>query len=578
MSKTFLSVVNSAILESGADLDQFETDGSDWDSTTNDSLMRKFKVWVNRAWQTVQQNAYDWEWMSEQAVVNIVPGIMFYSAIPFRWTVDDANPLVIKEVDGTTYWEGLVATKLVNLTGQYTNLENFGYIDIKYSDYSYTNQHALDQGLKTGGNYFESLSETGQKVQLTAFNQTINASTSNAIYGIRFVNTLSGSTTTIDTLTDSSFISVVNITNSGTAIIKFDENKYDEIVEAMSYTDGQLVDVEVRLTEASSTWTTVVSGLSNPDLVTGDSPWYSFETISVDPLTMVLLGYIDFPNIPSVGDTIAQISVYTVDMDDNAHTENFTNAGEVVSIDNSGLLENNTMSVAITNSAIKAYIDQVVAGEYVQVGVTLRKVADSIDNAIVDLIGDPFNSNDTELTWEEASPVTLKNYIHSWKSFDWGEELNDDDFVESVAEIDEQSFRLVTHEIPSSGLEIKLPFMHWEIFRAYYDNTAIPPNQPRIVTKDNTGRWRFYPAPDRPYTILFDYVRNPQQLVAFDDIIKGIPDDFIDIIVMRTLIYYGEYDEQPSVVQRATRNYKDLMFRLEMRFRDKFHFVPARLW
>ncbi len=175
-------------------------------------------------------------------------------------------------------------------------------------------------------------------------------------------------------------------------------------------------------------------------------------------------------------------------------------------------------------------------------------------------------------------PYLQNNWVHSWKSFNWNEELDRDDFVQRIADLDEQSFRLVTHELSGPGLEIKLPFMHWELFRQRYDNATIPPNQPRVITKDSVGRYRFFPAPDRPYTILFDFVRKPQVLEDYTDVPEGIPDDYADLIMWRALMYYGEYDEQPSVVNRATRNYKDMMFRLQMLYRDTFHFVPARLY
>jgi len=46
----------------------------------------------------------------------------------------------------------------------------------------------------------------------------------------------------------------------------------------------------------------------------------------------------------------------------------------------------------------------------------------------------------------------------------------------------------------------------------------------------------------------------------------------------RALVMYGEYDEQPSVIARANKNYKNILSRLEQKTRQKFHFQPKRLW
>lgn len=174
--------------------------------------------------------------------------------------------------------------------------------------------------------------------------------------------------------------------------------------------------------------------------------------------------------------------------------------------------------------------------------------------------------------------VGAKAYIHSWKSFDFDEETQTDDFQENIQEINQQSFRAIDYyKGPPSG-ESPLDFVAWQPFEKDYDISNAYPGFPRIITNDNTGRWKFYPAPYYRFTLKFDYVRKPQIFDGYLDIPRGIEEEFVDAIMWKALIYYGEFDEQPSVAERAKKNFKDYMFRLELKYRDKFRLVPKRLY
>lgn len=537
MAKTYLQIVNDAILESGTDLDQFLPDGSDFNATGHDSLMYKFKTWVARAWQTVQQDAYDWQFMSEQAVVNINPGIMFYTNDTINWSAEQINPVIIYDVDGTPKILGNTATRVKDLTGIYTDQEKFGYIDL-FCDTS----SPLSFGMKSGGEYF--LTPSAGVSSSMSFNSpgpvpavgdtlTIVAASAAEVIGVQFlVDSVSGSTFTLegvsiqDNLLMLEFYSVVS--NS---------------IETVQDQNG------------------VIYGVNSYQ----PPVWQASQAASTN-LYMAGFWYTDV----GAENFIAQNSVIeTLTIDNTTTSEffSFTNPGTASFVSPSG-------AVLPTSGALYLQITQEVANTIAALDPT-QSIKFRLVTADTNVFATSVSEAPMVISFVSAPK---KNYIHSWKSFDWAEETQDDDFVEEVAEIDEDSFRLVTHEIPAPGLEIKLPFMHWELFRMRYDNATVPPNQPRIVTKDSVGRWRFYPSPDVPYTILFDYVRNPQKLTNFGDIPKGLPDDFSDLVMWRALMYYGDYDEQPSVTNRATKNYKDMLFRLELRFRDKFHLQPYKLW
>lgn len=171
-----------------------------------------------------------------------------------------------------------------------------------------------------------------------------------------------------------------------------------------------------------------------------------------------------------------------------------------------------------------------------------------------------------------------KCFVHSWRSYDFNEEVQVGDFQENIEEINQKSFRSIDYlQSPPAG-EIPIPFMPWETFRSSYDISSSYPGTPRLITEDDTGRYRFFPALYYPYSIKFDYSRRPQILSAFGDIPRGINDEFTDLIMWRAINYYGEYMEQPSIIARSERRYKDLLSRLEQKNREMFHFKPAKLW
>lgn len=147
MASTYLEIVNDAIAESGADLAQYSSDGSDF-TTQTDPLMNRFKVWVDRAWREIQRRAYDWQFLNNQGVVTIQPGLMFYldGTIPgaITPTVD------VYGTDDAIVYPNLAITKVVDLTDStYSQVagKSFGYVDLDTTS-------NLDMSFKAGGDYF----------------------------------------------------------------------------------------------------------------------------------------------------------------------------------------------------------------------------------------------------------------------------------------------------------------------------------------------------------------------------------------------------------------------------------------
>lgn len=553
MSTRYIDVVNRAIDESGSNLDTFATDGSDFNAIGLDPLVYKFKTWVKRAWQTIQQEAYDWEFMSEQAVVNLKPGFLFYSPHVINWTADDANPLTIYDTDDTPRVTGQTVTKLQNLTGDWTKTLNYGWVELASS-----NTAPINFTLKSGGEYFAIqpsiyITFTGTSADL---NFTLSVGDIIGAYEV----IING--TPLPIQADATSTVIANNTDNGISVVTLSMRNLDNItnfLELMAFQGGGNYEPFI-INCFDAVGGTLLDTISS----TGTSVLVEQNQIPLPtfPIRVALQGSgVTFSNGgPTVGMAIDTVIVNGTPFD--------TNTGVVTAV-----VDTTSVEFELTDSAAYEAIHALIQTAEVW-DIVLKNASNT--TVVTSLRGTSGESTPISTFSNVNTDFTpFQNFVHSWKSYDWMEEVEDDDFVEDLAEIDQQSFRIVYHEDPTPSTEIKLSYVPWEQFLYQMDNANQPPGQPRLVTEDNTGRWKFYPALDRPYTLLFDYVRNPQIVSAFDDTFKKIPDDLTDIIMWLTILYYGEYNEQPSAQIRAMKHYKDLMFRMQLRFRDKFHFKSA---
>lgn len=448
---TYLSIVNEAIVESGASMGTYATNGSDF-ITNPDAMAARFKNWVARAWQTIQQDCDDWEFMGEQGLVNITPGVMFYTdgtpVSAFAGALSNTQ-FNLYDVDGTVAVPNLSAGAFVDLTGLATNALPFGYFDFS----GLTLTQPLQIALKPGSEYFTvPYSQPGSKI--TAFSGTETVATAGTFTG--YVNNFTGNLTTSPM--------IVNLISG--------PNTY--LVGLKSFTTTS----------------------------------FSYDLFSTPVIT------IDTSVNANVGGSFVDVNTgHVYGSWTNTSSGGFTGTGGIV--------------------------------------VTPR-------------------------TYRNAA--VGQGFVHSWKSFNFSEETAPAGFLEDIQEIDPTSFRLIDRLSPAPEGEVPMPCMSWEQFRGPYDQSATYPGVPRLISEDDTGRWRLYPHPYYTMTLKFDYNRIPQVLSAFGDIPKGLNNDFTDIIMWLALIYYGQYDEQPAVVARAKSNYFALQIRMAKHYQQKYRLTPAKLY
>lgn len=571
---TYLQLVNDTIEEAGDDLASFAVDGSDFLTNPN-AMMTRFRKWVRKAWRDIQQESLDWEWMSEQGIVTIVPGIMFYSVDPIT-TLEFDYTTNIYDVDNTITANAVPIERIYDLTGVFTENLNLGYADITAN-----NSTPISFGMKSGGSYFFA----PERLTLTLASRT---------NGLTYGDGTGPLTNDVVNSLTLSYVDGFGTHHSETQIVQ------GVILSNAGPGDGS--QVIARLTGGTGEFfsNTIPPVLNNTD---ADAITLTMNT-STNSVSCVLFSFaydvqnyitvlLEPPN--NVDQTLATKIVGF--MGPNADAGTMT-LGMVID------------SVVITNAPSGN-------GTYDNDGsVTLIQPTPGTGNKFFieftdpDLIENtPHNDSNYTMTfkhgvttvgtaeitshlgtdhWAEVYyPVITGDpgilSVHSWKSFYPSEEIGAEDFQENIREINNKTWRIISRLDPTVAPESPLTFVPWDEWVGRYDLAGSVPAVPRMITEDEAGRFRLYPQPNMPYTLMFTYIREPQVLELFDDIPHGLPAEYIDLIMWRALIYYGLYDEQPSIANvqgtgRAQMMYKNLLMKFEMQTRPKFHFKPKRLY
>lgn len=425
----YVTLVNNAIQEAGADLASFASDGSDFTSTSVDPMMKRIKTWTNRAWRDIQQDCFDWEWMHSDASVTIEPGIL----------VTASNPAFV----------GALGHSVVNIQNE---------------------DGSIAASSVSLGNYFPVSDYLVSGKELGAYTIKNTSVTNPVTFGLKPVSQY--------------------ILSARTAMVCVATDPVSGAGKTLSFI------------VSSASEATIQSAISDPSIIVN---FVIDRTLSGG----IKYGYIVLtPNIVTTYNPTA------------------TRIPICVS--------------SYTGTSSYGYI---------------TAFTSAIDFADVDA-----------------------QVVQGWKSYNFNEEYDNNDFAYNIQEINQKSFRLIDYYGSAPQSERTIEFIPWEQFRDQFDKSGVVPATPRVITEDDTGRYRFYPHPDRTYALKFEYGRKPQTLSAYNDTPTGIPDDYTDLIMWKTIMYYGEFDEQPAVYARAYKNYKTLLQKFEMEYRPKFNFRPHRMY
>lgn len=98
---------------------------------------------------------------------------------------------------------------------------------------------------------------------------------------------------------------------------------------------------------------------------------------------------------------------------------------------------------------------------------------------------------------------------------------------------------------------------------AAFDNTPVDVQRPTKVLCLPDGSLQFNTSPDQAYPLRFDYWRTFDVLSA-NASVPIIPEDYQWVIIWKALEYYANYDEDSALGAEAAREYKKLIFQLEV--------------
>lgn len=131
MARTYLQLVNDAIIESGTDLDEISS-GS-FSSTTN-SMQVKWKRWVKQAWLDIQTERRNWHFMRKDGVYIVKPRISFYDGTAPTYATAFDNQAI---ADTNSNWAATVNGSVVVESGALSAGTAAGYFSYKDADETY---------------------------------------------------------------------------------------------------------------------------------------------------------------------------------------------------------------------------------------------------------------------------------------------------------------------------------------------------------------------------------------------------------------------------------------------------------
>lgn len=117
---------------------------------------------------------------------------------------------------------------------------------------------------------------------------------------------------------------------------------------------------------------------------------------------------------------------------------------------------------------------------------------------------------------------------------------------ESVKQIDSDTFTIfLTTDTESE--ETPLEYMEYNKFKRLYNYIHSDAEQPAIITVLPDNNLFFEPTPDDDYTIRFDASKSVQVLAADDDV-PYLPEEYQYAIIYRALLDYERYEEAPLTI------------------------------
>lgn len=118
-------------------------------------------------------------------------------------------------------------------------------------------------------------------------------------------------------------------------------------------------------------------------------------------------------------------------------------------------------------------------------------------------------------------------------------------------------------------------FIPWDKYDNYFSQFRDNLGRPGYIGQATDGLWDFYPRPDGPYDVSFQYTQKITELTNPTDLPGQIPDKYEDYMMWAAIADYADYDERPKVFARAKKHIDQHLFWLE---RDKLPEIKLDLY
>lgn len=96
-----------------------------------------------------------------------------------------------------------------------------------------------------------------------------------------------------------------------------------------------------------------------------------------------------------------------------------------------------------------------------------------------------------------------------------------------------------------------IPYEKWNLD---YELKPFAGDYPLYITESPQGTYDLFPKPSRKFYLAFDYNRSIPELDTYDDVPEGIPAEYHDYLLWKTVEEYADFDNNKILYARARKH------------------------
>lgn len=147
------------------------------------------------------------------------------------------------------------------------------------------------------------------------------------------------------------------------------------------------------------------------------------------------------------------------------------------------------------------------------------------------------------------------------------------DIAPDIDDLAYQSVYLTDGSSANGDFMTRLRFLEWNLWTRYREGMLNDSSRPTEFTETPDRMLDFFPTPDRPYNLYFNYEARHSELVNATDI-PELDAQYHMLIVWMAVLSYARWDEKPGIARDAERSIRKLRTRVENKFLPKLGWAP----